>query len=258
MNGKIAFEEHYNAPALAKEMPPYYDPETMKDIVRRLLEVGDERLGELDDTGIDFSVLSLNSPGVQADTDPASAVTRAKQVNDGLAELVAANSTRYGGFATLPMQDPVASATELERCVTQLGFHGVMLNGYSNLGDADTGLYYDDERFAPVWEVAVAHDVPMYLHPRDPLPHNQGIYEGRPELLADRPPPPLHGRPAQVPKAADPLLRQQLLLHHQRHLRQPGPQGDHGPGGCRSRAVLHRLPLGVHARGIRLVRQRGH
>ena len=36
MNGKIALEEHYNAPELAKEMPPYYAPEMMKDIVRRL------------------------------------------------------------------------------------------------------------------------------------------------------------------------------------------------------------------------------
>ena len=183
MNGKIALEEHYNAPELAKEMPPYYDPETMKDIVRRLLEVGDERLGEMDATGIDFSLLSLNAPGIQAYTDPAPAVTRAKQVNDGLAEIVDANPTRYGGFATLPMQDPEAAATELERCVTQLGFHGVMLNGFTNLGDADTGVYYDDERFAPVWEVAVAHGVPLYQHPRDPLPGNQGIYEGRPELM---------------------------------------------------------------------------
>jgi len=113
MNGKIGLEEHYNTPELAKEMPPYYDPETMKDIVRRLLEVGDERLGEMDATGIDFSLLSLTAPAVQAETDPARAVTRAKQVNDGLAELVAANPTRFGGFAALPMQDPVASATEL-------------------------------------------------------------------------------------------------------------------------------------------------
>jgi len=38
VNGKIALEEHFNPPELAKEMPPYYSPETMKDIVRRLLD----------------------------------------------------------------------------------------------------------------------------------------------------------------------------------------------------------------------------
>ncbi|MGH3262451.1 MAG: amidohydrolase family protein [Trebonia sp.] len=57
-----------------------------------------------------------------------------------------------------------------------------MLNGYTNIGDADHGLYYDDERFNPVWEIAEGHDVPIYLHPRDPMPHNQGLFEGHPEL----------------------------------------------------------------------------
>ncbi|TVZ01545.1 hypothetical protein EAS64_29040 [Trebonia kvetii] len=39
------------------------------------------------------------------------------------------------------------------------------------------------ERFLPFWERAGALGVPGYLHPRDPLPGNQGIYEGHPELF---------------------------------------------------------------------------
>jgi gamma-resorcylate decarboxylase len=58
-----------------------------------------------------------------------------------------------------------------------------MVNGYTNLGDAATGLYYDDPRFWPFWERAEALGAPIYLHPRDPLPANQGIYEGHPELF---------------------------------------------------------------------------
>ena len=58
-----------------------------------------------------------------------------------------------------------------------------MLNGYQNVGDAATGWYYDHERFLPFWERAEALGVPVYLHPRDPLPGNQGIYEGHPELF---------------------------------------------------------------------------
>ena len=81
------------------------------------------------------------------------------------------------------MQDPAAAAAELDRCATQLGFPGVMLNGYQNVGDAATGWYYDHERFLPFWERAEELGVPVYLHPRDPLPGNQGIYEGHPELF---------------------------------------------------------------------------
>jgi gamma-resorcylate decarboxylase len=88
-------------------------------------------------TGIDYSLQSLNAPGVQGEPDPDRAVARARQVNDTLAEIVTANPTRYGGFATLRMQDPAAA--ELDRCAAQLGFPGVMLNGYQNVGDAATG-----------------------------------------------------------------------------------------------------------------------
>lgn len=183
MHGKIALEEHFNLPEFNDELPQYVNPEAMREISRRLLEVSTMRLGEMDAVGIDYSLLSLTAPGVQAETDPRRAVTRARQVNDTLAEIVAANPTRYGGFATLPMQDPAAAAAELDRCATQLGFPGVMLNGFTNIGDADTGWYYDHERFLPVWERAEALGVPVYLHPRDPLPGNQGIYEGHPELF---------------------------------------------------------------------------
>jgi predicted TIM-barrel fold metal-dependent hydrolase len=182
MNGKIAFEEHFNLPQF--KVPQYYgDPQAMDDVRRRLLDVNEQRLVDMDATGIDFAILSLNSPGVQAETDAGEAVTAAKRVNDTLAEIVAAHHPRYGGFATLPLQDTAAAADELERCVKQLGFYGAMVNGYTNLGDAETGLYYDDPRFLPFWERAESLGAPIYLHPRDPLPGNQGIYEGHPELF---------------------------------------------------------------------------
>jgi 2,3-dihydroxybenzoate decarboxylase len=116
-------------------------------------------------------------------TDPRRAVTLAQRANDTLADVVAANPTRYGGFAALPLQDPQAAAAELTRCVTQLGFHGTMVNGFTNLGDTDTGLYYDDPRFLPFWERVAELDVPVYLHPRNPLSANTGIYDGHPELM---------------------------------------------------------------------------
>jgi gamma-resorcylate decarboxylase len=135
MHGKIALEEHFNLPQF--EVPRYYgDAQALREVERRLLDLGEQRLAEMDAAGIEYAILSLNSPGIQAETDPHQAVNDAKQVNDTLAETVAAHHDRYGGFATLPMQDPQAAAAELERCTAELGFHGAMLNGFTNIGDA--------------------------------------------------------------------------------------------------------------------------
>lgn len=181
--GKIAIEEHFNLPEFSEGHPQYVNAEMTKDINRRLLDLSTLRLSEMDAAGIDYSLLSLTAPGVQAVTDARRAVTLAQQANDTLADIVAANPSRYGGFAALPLQDPRAAAAELTRCVSQLGFHGTMVNGFTNLGDADTGLYYDDPRFLPFWERVAELDVPVYLHPRNPLSANTGIYDGHPELM---------------------------------------------------------------------------
>lgn len=183
MKRKIALEEHFNLPNFQDDLPQYVNAKMMKEIKHRLLDLTTMRLEEMDAAGIEYALLSLTAPGVQAEPDPQRAVVRARQVNDALTEIVAVHPARYGGFATLPMQDPQSAIAELERCVTQLGFPGIMLNDFTNIGDAETGWYYDHDRFLPFWERVESLGVPVYLHPRDPLPANQGIYEGHPELF---------------------------------------------------------------------------
>jgi predicted TIM-barrel fold metal-dependent hydrolase len=182
MHGKIAFEEHFNVSQFEHKIPQYVNPDMMAEVKAKLLDMGAMRLHEMDAAGIGYSLLSLNAPGVQGETDPQQAVTLARQVNDSLADVVAQTPARYGGMATLPMQDPQAAVAELERCVTQLGFPAVMLNGFSNSPEGEDGWYYDHERFLPFWERVEALDVPIYLHPRNPLRPDEGIYAGHPEL----------------------------------------------------------------------------
>jgi gamma-resorcylate decarboxylase len=86
------------------------------------------------------------------------------------------------GRGLVPLRDPERATAELERCVTELGFKGVMINRYTNLDD-EHGWYYDDPRFLAFWERVEALSIPAYLHPRDPLPGNQGSYEGHPKLF---------------------------------------------------------------------------
>lgn len=175
---KIALEEHFTTADLAGYAPGIaaISSGPFADIRRRLTEFDDLRLAAMDGAGIDLAVLSVTTPGVQAEADPRVAVRRARDANDFLAGVVARHPNRYAGFAHLPLQAVNAAADELERCVNQLGFVGAMINGHSH------GEYLDADKFRPFWERVQALDVPVYLHPADPfdLPH---MYAGHPELL---------------------------------------------------------------------------
>jgi 2,3-dihydroxybenzoate decarboxylase len=128
-------------------------------------------------------LLSLNAPAVQAIPDPGQADEIARRANDYLAEQISKRPDRFQGLAALPMQDPARATRELERCVKELGFRGALVNGFSQVDDADTAVYYDLPQYRPFWAMAERLDVPFYLHPRNPLPRDAKIYDGHPWLL---------------------------------------------------------------------------
>ena len=133
------------------------------DLLKRLYDLGELRLREMDEAGVDMQVLSLGAPGAQKlKADIANDV--AKGANDRLAEAVARHPTRFAAFASLPTPVPEAAALELERCVKHLGFKGAMIHGLAN------GTFVDDRRFWPIYERAQALDVPIYIHPAVPHP----------------------------------------------------------------------------------------
>ena len=181
-NGKIALEEHFVTPELEDVIGAVgWDPEEWKKVIARLEDTDGERLEEMDRLGIDMAVLSLGSDGVQGVSDAEAAVDVARRANDALAEIVRAHPDRYAGFAAVALQDPEAAAAEATRAVRELGFVGVLVNGYSDLPDG--ARYYDEPECEPFWAALAELDVPFYLHPRNPLPTQRRIYEGREELL---------------------------------------------------------------------------
>jgi 2,3-dihydroxybenzoate decarboxylase len=156
----IALEEHY----LDAEVKSHFKGgQQLPEIEERLANLGELRIREMDEAGIDVQVLSHGAPGTHR-LDAEIAVPLARRANDRLAEAVRAHPTRYAGFATLPAADPKAAADELERCVDKLGFKGGMVHGLTN------GLFFDDKRFWPVFERAQALNVPLYMHPAIPHP----------------------------------------------------------------------------------------
>ena len=112
---------------------------------------------------------SLNAPAVQAIPDRAHAMAIAERANDFLAGEVAKRPDRFRGLAALPMQDPDAAARELARCVTDLGFVGALVNGFSQIDDPENATYYDLPQYRPFWSEVERLGVPFYLHPRNPL-----------------------------------------------------------------------------------------
>jgi predicted TIM-barrel fold metal-dependent hydrolase len=196
LQDKIALEEHFYLPSYeaygadgealdGAAKAPNYLPDFFASVQKGLSDIK-LRLEEMDRGGIERMVLSLTQPGIQSIPDRKMAVDTAKRMNDELALIVEAHPKQFLGFAAVPLQDVRAACDELDRCVSKLGFKGVLINGYSNIGDMDTAQYLDE---APVWDFWARVDalgVPVYLHPRPPLMSQRRAYEGY-EVLADSP-----------------------------------------------------------------------
>ncbi|MGY1706795.1 amidohydrolase family protein [Geodermatophilus sp. SYSU D00697] len=181
MNDKIALEEHFAIPEYNEIRPHFLGPRVWGDIQRRIVDFTDLRLREMDECGIEYAVVSLTSPGVQGERDATQAVERARRSNDVLAKAVADRPDRFGGFAAVALQDVDAAVEELHRAVSDLGFHGVLVNSWTDLPDGGVG-HLDLLRFDPFWTAVAELDVPLYLHPRLLPADQRGVVSDRPEL----------------------------------------------------------------------------
>ncbi len=142
----IALEEHYYDPELAATFdgPEGRAPETR----RRLDDLGELRLKEMDEAGIDVQVISHGAPSTQR-LDPEAAVRLARNANDRLAQAIATHPDRFAGFAALPTPNPEAAADELERTVTTLGFKGAMVHGLISVSHRVEFTLQGDNDLAP-------------------------------------------------------------------------------------------------------------
>jgi len=158
----ITLEEHYTDPEIEEGFGGFDANPLRKILATRLHDLGELRIKDMDEAGIDLQVISHAAPATQK-LDPASAAEVTRRVNDRLYEVVRSRPDRFAAFASLPTPDPDAAAAELERTVTKLGFKGAMLNGLTN-----GTLFLDDKRFWGIFERAQALDVPLYFHPSTP------------------------------------------------------------------------------------------
>jgi predicted TIM-barrel fold metal-dependent hydrolase len=187
MEGKIALEEHFSTELNnkywnAKGEEGRNGREYARDIERRLIDP-ETCVREMDRAGIEMCIMSLTSPGAQSVADPKQASELARTSNDYAAGFIKKFPGRFSAFAAVALQDPTNAADELERAVTELEFKGALINGYSNIGPGEEVQYLDEEPLLPFWERAAKLNVPVYLHPREPLPTQTRSIAGYPELI---------------------------------------------------------------------------
>jgi 5-carboxyvanillate decarboxylase len=131
-------------------------------IANALVDLGEQRIADMDIRGIDRQVLALTAPATNALRDPDRAVMVAQTANDRLADACRKYPDRFSGMAACAVQVPDVAAREIERCVTKLGFTAVVINSHI------LGEYLDNPKFSAVLEAAEALDVPIYIHPNTP------------------------------------------------------------------------------------------
>ena len=137
------------------------------DMTDEQLETAQQRhLKFMDDRNIDIQLIGPRPIAMWHWMRPFLQEYWCRVTNDVIARIVKLHPDRFRGMAQLPQskdKDTRNCVAELERCVKDLGFVGAYLNP-DPAGDKHTpGVH--EEYWHPLYEKAVALDVPLMVHP---------------------------------------------------------------------------------------------
>ncbi len=145
---------------------PSVPPKITDDVVRKSAE---ELITIMDSVGTDMQFISPR-PYLQMHSVKPGRVTEvwSRHCNDLIARFVDMFPNRFRGVAGLPqyMDEPLAQRAipELQRCVTELGFVGCLINPDPTEGAGPTPPGLGDPFWHPLYEAMVALDVPGLIH----------------------------------------------------------------------------------------------
>jgi predicted TIM-barrel fold metal-dependent hydrolase len=134
-------------------------------------------MGELN---VATAILSVSTPGTAFLPSATDATSLARDVNDYLAELVAAQPDRFGFFATIPMPHLGASIDEVARSLGELNADGVVLLANS------AGTYLGQDGQDDLFAALDARSAVVFIHPAElPGPVVDGVAPFAADFLLD-------------------------------------------------------------------------
>ena len=80
--------------------PSHYFVHNDLDMVRRIVDIGEGRLRDMDESDIDMQVLSISIPGVEL-LDSTRGTAIAKQINDEVTQVLRRHPERFSAFAAI-------------------------------------------------------------------------------------------------------------------------------------------------------------
>src|SRR2546423_8291628 len=106
MKDKIGLEEHFATAETLDDSKGYLGDAVWPELEKRILDIQEYRLRQMDDNGMRMMILSLNAPAIQAIPDARRATEVARRANHFLVREVAKSPHRLQCLAPLAMQDP--------------------------------------------------------------------------------------------------------------------------------------------------------
>lgn len=119
----------------------------------------ERRFEDLKKAKFDRQVISVLPQTVAYEEEPELALTMSQVQNEQLLALVKKYPGVFYAVGTVPLQSPEAAATELRRCMTELGMKGIMI------GSHVMGRNHDDPALEPVWATAAELGALVFIHP---------------------------------------------------------------------------------------------
>ena len=121
-------------------------------------EVGERRLREMDEQGIDVEAISINPQWYRAERDVVEKVIRIQ--NERLAEYCATWPDRFTAYASVALQYPDLAIQQLVHAVKKLGLRGVAV------GASVAGREFSDPMFHPFWAKVEELGQLVFIHPQ--------------------------------------------------------------------------------------------
>jgi aminocarboxymuconate-semialdehyde decarboxylase len=123
----------------------------------------EQRLIQMDATGIRHQVLSPMPELLSYWMSPSNALSLCQYINDVTVEMVARAPERFSALGAVPLQDPDLAARELEVLMATGHFRGV------EIGTNVEGVVIGDARFEPFFATAERLGAAIFVHPLRPL-----------------------------------------------------------------------------------------